>query len=68
MYMIVYSPQQERKNKIIQYIYIRPLLSILNYASKIQSDSQGEGWGGGLKYLSYLNISCELGYLGTVGG
>lgn len=67
MYMIVYSPQQERKNKIIQYIYIRPLLSILNYASKIQSDSQGEGGGGGM-YLSYLNISCELGYLGTVGG
>lgn len=67
MYMIVYSPQQERKNKIIQYIYIlRPLLSIFNYASKIQSDSQGGG--GGLKYLSYLNISCELGYLGTVGG
>lgn len=66
MYMIVYSPQQERKNKIIQYIYIRPLLSIINYASKIQSDSQGGG--GGLKYLSYLNISCELGYLGTVGG
>lgn len=51
MYMIVYSPQQERKNKIIQYIYIRPLLSILNYASKIQSDSQGEGggWGGGVE-------------------
>lgn len=47
MYMIVYSPQQERKNKIIQYIYIRPLLSIFNYASKIQSDSQGEGGGGG---------------------
>lgn len=66
MYMTVYSPQQERKNKIIQYIYIRPLLSIFNYASKIQSDSQGGG--GGLKYLSYLNISCELGYLGTVGG
>lgn len=66
MYMIVYSPQQERKNKIIQYIYIRPLLSIFNHASKIQSDSQGGG--GGLKYLSYLNISCELGYLGTVGG
>lgn len=66
MYMIVYSPQQKRKNKIIQYIYIRPLLSIFNYASKIQSDSQGGG--GGLKYLSYLNISCELGYLGTVGG
>lgn len=43
-------------------------MKYFNTLTYVPSDSLGGDGGGGVKYLSYLNISCELGYLGTVGG
>lgn len=42
-------------------------MKYFNTLTYVPSDSLG-GWGGGEVTISYLNISCELGYLGTVGG
>lgn len=43
-------------------------MKYFNTLTYVPSDSLG-GWGGGGEVtISYLNISCELGYLGTVGG
>lgn len=41
-------------------------MKYFNTLTYVPSDSLG-GWGGEVT-ISYLNISCELGYLGTVGG